>query len=122
MYTPEVGYNKIFVTSPKLIFGQNYTVVVGESITQFFHSSEGHSGSVESPSINSPSERKTSTFEEFVVLDKEYDSGDKVEVDELEEDEVIFMDYHESDQDHSIKEGLLQEIEKEIDDYFNHLN
>jgi len=111
--TPEVGYQNIFVTSPKLIFGQAYTIVVGETTIQTVYASEGYNGTVDSPSISSLSQRKVSTFEEYVILEKEYDIDDKVEVTEPNNDEAVFKDYNE------IETDLLKLIEEEINDYID---
>lgn len=109
--TPEVSYQNILVTSPKLIYGQVYTIVVGDTIVQTVSASEGNNGSIDSPSISSLSQRKPSTFEEYVILDREYDIMENVEVNDPNKDEVVFKDYVEND--------LLKLIEEEIDDYID---
>jgi hypothetical protein len=115
--TPEVSFHKIFVTSPKLIFGKTYTIVVDKTEVQTVFASEGHSGSINSPSVSSPPDRYVS-FEEDVLLDKEYDVDDDVV-----NDDIINTDNNNNSSNKTTLEAqFIQDIEEEIDDYYNSTN
>ncbi|ORX46904.1 hypothetical protein BCR36DRAFT_585009 [Piromyces finnis] len=59
-FTPINSYSSILVTSPKMVAGQTYTIITG-STSQTATASDAASGSVNPPSVTSPSQGSSSS-------------------------------------------------------------
>jgi len=57
-YTPNTSYSTILVTSPSMVAGESYTIVTGNDSTNAV-ASEASSGSVDSPSVSTPTDTIT---------------------------------------------------------------
>ncbi|OUM64134.1 hypothetical protein PIROE2DRAFT_9173 [Piromyces sp. E2] len=58
-YTPNVAYSSLLITSPSMKAGETYTIITGDN-SQTYVASEPANGSVNSPSVTSPTDTSVS--------------------------------------------------------------
>ena len=117
-YTPTVKFSTLLITSPKIVANETYTIILGDGTTQTVIASEADSGSVNSPSVDSPTGiienyNTTSTVGNSTATEASKDNNEKKSVKQIDIDDGNLVDTEtEKQSNEEVKENLKEAIEK----------